>query len=345
MSTSTDYITHRNHYVPEFYLRNWSKDGTTIFVYSLLVPDSRIRYWKQKSIKYTAVWNDFYTRNEGEKEVDDFEKWFNKEFESPVKRVFEKLLNNQDINENESSKLSRYISAQYLRTPAYMNKQMKLLLKEMPGTLKKAAEKSSKQLEENPMIIHNPSPLPVGAELIPIKSEINNDTGQIEIKMLLGKGMYLSALKYLLTITVSATERYKWHVIHASDGILFPTSDDPVICMNYNNENDYNFDGGWGKKNGNIIMPISPTQLLVTEIGSTKSIIQLDYSKQWSIFFRKIIIEHAHRYVYADAKQKGMLAINPRSVNKALFEKEQTELSGWHEEQISRERSFYENHP
>ena len=51
----------------------------------------------------------------------------------------------------------------------------------------------------------------------------------------------------------------------------------------------------------------------------------------------------AFRYVYADAKQKGMLAIKPRRVDKVLFEKEKKTIAVWHKDQISRERSFFEN--
>lgn len=53
---STNQITHNNHYVPQFYLKNWSQDGNSIFVYNLLVSDSRIPYWGRKKIKSTAVW-------------------------------------------------------------------------------------------------------------------------------------------------------------------------------------------------------------------------------------------------------------------------------------------------
>lgn len=70
----------------------------------------------------------------------------------------------------------------------------------------------------------------------------------------------------------------------------------------------------WGKENGNIIMPISPKLLLITQIGSNMPGKQLDYSEPWSNFFRKIIIENAYRYVYAIEPQKGMLAINPRGL-------------------------------
>ena len=70
---------------------------------NLLVSDSRIPYWIRKKIKSTAVWNDLYTRNEGEKEVDDFEKWFDRELESPVKMVFDNLLMEHNLDEDEST--------------------------------------------------------------------------------------------------------------------------------------------------------------------------------------------------------------------------------------------------
>ena len=148
------------------------------------------------------------------------------------------------------------------------------------------------------------------------------------------KGLYLFALKHLLTKTISVLGKHQWHIIHAEDGVSFPTSDDPVICLNYNSEHEYDFKGGWGKENGNILMPISPKLLLITQIGSNMSSKQLDYSEHWSKFFRKIIIENAHRYVYAIEPQKGMLAINPRRVDAALYESEKNIMAGWHEKQM-----------
>ena len=72
-------LTHRNHYIPRFYLKNWSLDGKTIQTYSILVSNSKVPYWTQQSIKNSAVWSDFYTRIEGDKEIDDFEHWFDRE--------------------------------------------------------------------------------------------------------------------------------------------------------------------------------------------------------------------------------------------------------------------------
>ena len=86
--------------------------------YSILVSNSKVPYWTQQSIKNSAVWSDFYTRIEGDKEIDDFEHWFDREFETPAKPVFDKLLNGQKISYEESVVLSHFVFAQYVRTPA-----------------------------------------------------------------------------------------------------------------------------------------------------------------------------------------------------------------------------------
>lgn len=328
-------ITHKNHYVPQFYLQNWSNDTVHVYAYSLLVPDARIPYWRRSAIRYTAIWNDFYTRHVGDKEADDFEKWFNSEFETPAKAVFKKLLDDEAISAEESRILSRYIAAQHLRTPARATKIIGMLQEIVPDILKNTHEKlnsvhipkaSTRNMEET--------------ELLPLSVSIDHENQTITTGTIIGKSMYLFALKHLLTNTVHVMDNYSWHVIHAAEGISFPTSDDPVICMNYFSESNYNFGGGWGRKYGNIIMPISPSKLLFTEIGSNISVDELDYSPRWSEFFRKVIIEHAHRYVYAIEPQKGMLAIHPRLVNRTLYLQEQEKLATWHQENIDAEISL-----
>lgn len=166
---STNQTTHNNHYIPQFYLKNWSQDGNSIFVYSLLVPNSRIPYWSRKKIKSTAVWNDFYTRNEGQKGVDDFEKWFDREFESSVKKVFDNLLKGHDLDKDESEKLSRFVGTQYLRTPSRLNCLMARWRTEMPTLFEEVLQKISKQLEANPQTIRNQRQISEEANLLPIK--------------------------------------------------------------------------------------------------------------------------------------------------------------------------------
>ena len=39
-------ITHDNHYVPQFYLRNWSTDGLRVFTYRLLASHPNVPLWE-----------------------------------------------------------------------------------------------------------------------------------------------------------------------------------------------------------------------------------------------------------------------------------------------------------
>lgn len=318
-------ITHRNHYVPQFYLKNWSNDGNKLWVFSLLVPHVKVPYWKEKSIEYLAVWNDFYTQYNGEKEVDDFEKWFNAEFETPAEPVITKLIKGKSITRQEEKILTRFVMAQDLRVPARVNfilDTAKKSAKDFMNTFSLDNVTKDEILYTRHDIIN---------DLLPINVHIDREKQEIEMSTFIGKSVYLYAVKYLLTRTIKKVEHYRWRVIHAADGISFPTSDDPVILLNYHDKNNYDFKGGWGIKHVNIIMPLSPKCLLFTEIGMKATSRQFDNSIEWSGFFRKIIIEHAHRYVYAESRQKGMLRINPRRVNEKTFKEEQKTMTDWHE--------------
>lgn len=86
------------------------------------------------------------------------------------------------------------------------------------------------------------------------------------------------------------------------------------------------------------LMPISPKLLLFSEVGVKRKMSGLDYSLAYSKLFREMIIRHAHRYVYADRPQKGMLALNARVVNRDIYEYEQQSIAGWPIENVEAER-------
>ena len=68
----------------------------------------------------------------------------------------------------------------------------------------------------------------------------------------------------------------------------------------------------------------------------------MDYSLAYSKLFREMIIRHAHRYVYADRPQKGMLALNARVVNRDIYEHEKQSIAGWHTENVEAKENFTE---
>ena len=83
---------------------------------------------------------------------------------------------------------------------------------------------------------------------------------------MIGKQFYLYIMKYLLEETSKVFHNYKWGIITVDAIVSLPTSDDPVICLNYRSEDNYNFGGGWGSKNSNILFPISPNKILYIQI-------------------------------------------------------------------------------
>lgn len=326
-------ITHKNHYVPQFYLKNWSQDRKKIWVYSLLVPHAKVPYWQPKSIEYIAVWNDFYTRHNGEKEVDDFEKWFNKEFETPVEPVIQKLIDNKPITRQEEILLTHYVMAQDLRVPARVNFMLDIATKTVKSIMNSFSLDNVKKEDILNAKLHAID------DLLPINVHVDREKQEIEMSTFVGKSVYLSSLKFLLTSTIKKVENYRWHVVRAVDGVSFPTSDNPVILLNYYSKNNYDFNGGWGVKHVNIIMPLSPECLLFTEVGATTESSKF-YTREWSDFFRKIIIEHAYRYVFAYEKQKGMLSVNPRRVSKEQFLEEKNSMNSWHEYNMKAEQEL-----
>ena len=334
-------ISRRNHYIPQFYLRNWSLDGKTIQTYSILVSNANVPYWTKQSIKNTAVWNDFYTRSVGDEELDDFEHWFDREFERPAKPIFDKLLNGERLLREEIRILSRFVFAQYCRTPSGYFRLIEQNAEKFSDTIddicRKSNRASRRKLQRSvlsPTINAGKGDVP-----FPLKVTLDKEKRRVEVKTIMGKGVYLHGLKHLLTSKVEVAERLDWQVLHAADGISFPTSDDPVICLDCNNEG-YSFGGGWGKKHSNILMPISPKLILFSEVGEKGVRPDLDYSPAYSRLFREIIIRHAHRYVYADRPQRGMLALNARVVDREMYEREQRSIAGWHAENIRAEQSL-----
>ena len=79
-------------------------------------------------------------------------------------------------------------------------------------------------------------------------------------------------------------------------------------------------------------------ELSAMKVGVKWKMSGLDYSLAYSKMFREMIIRHAHRYVYADRPQKGMLALNARVVNRDIYEYEQQSIAGWHIENVEAER-------
>jgi hypothetical protein len=88
-------LKHDNHFVPQFYLKQWSKDGNLIYSYRILVSDKRVPEWRLRSIRGVAFHPDLYTTISNGQEIDKFEQWIETEFETPAQEALHKVIRNK----------------------------------------------------------------------------------------------------------------------------------------------------------------------------------------------------------------------------------------------------------
>jgi hypothetical protein len=118
-----------------------------------------------------------------------------------------------------------------------------------------------------------------------------------------------------------------------------PTSDDPVILLNYNSLSNYNFNGGWNSIGTEIIFPLSPKHILYTKIGDRNKYPE-DVNEEQYKLFQKIIIEHAPRFIFSKEPIKHIELSRPRIVDKDKYNNENQEWENWHKNQSESEKEY-----
>lgn len=119
-------ITHHNHFVPQFYLRNWSSNGNSLWDYKLVVEDDREKTWRTTSLKTACTWDDLYTQRTAGSDVDDIENYFCDEYEAPASAILRKIISGAALSKNDINCLVDFWLIQHFRTPAYLIKNAKL---------------------------------------------------------------------------------------------------------------------------------------------------------------------------------------------------------------------------
>lgn len=328
-----DEIKRDNHYVPQFYLKQWSHDNRTLYVFRRLVSDNKVPYWSKQSINSVAKQMYLYTKMVASVESDEYENWFNTDFEIPVQEAYYKAINDRHLSADDWRKLIRFTAAQIVRTPTFLAKDMMLWKKVAEDTLNKLPqliEKVDKKISEGYEVDSNKNLMD-----IPLKVNVNPEDSTVKVEVTIGRESWLSTIKHLLSRNIDVLLQHSWSIV-SINCLDLVTSDDPVICLNYNNENDYNFGGGWKKKNSNIIFPLSPNHLLFTQIGKkTKSRTEFDIDK--SRIIQRVIAQHSYRYIYAHDRNNSVRDFCLRIVDAEQYIIEKEQWDHWHVNQIETE--------
>ncbi|MFZ6045793.1 DUF4238 domain-containing protein [Pseudomonas sp. CR3202] len=328
-----------NHYVPKLYLKQWTHNGK-IPTYRLLVPSSNVPLWKEQSLKGIAFHQHLYTYLAGQEETDEFERWLDSEFENPAEDAIHRVVCEGRLSPEHWRRLVRFAVALDVRTPARLREFIRRQSDTMPTLMNETLERSIMKLEKaasrgeslpaNPVGGDNSFPLKVSIERQP------DGSGRVRTETIVGRRLWIWQMKHLLTETLRKLPRHKWTILHAPSGMCWPTSDNPLIRLNFQDSKRYDFGGGWGVKNGDVLLPLSPKHLLYTCIGTRSKQRGTTLDKETAQLIRKLIIEHADRYVFAQ-EPSDIHLIRPRLVCPDTYKNEQAEWQNWHHEQCQAE--------
>ena len=341
-------ITRNNHYVPQMYLNAWKNEEDKVFVYDLLVPNSNTPLWKSKSIRSIASENNFYVSFSNNEETDRLEKWFDKNYETPAASSLKKSIAGDYLSESEQNLIIKYIACQIVRTPAFFIKILNNKNIDFENTFFKTMEEvatDSKFMsveDFKKQTLQKTSKL--SDELLPLEitdmNETNSDGDRlIKIGTIKGKQFYFFSIVRLLETTADILFQHKWIITDIDNRVKLPTSDNPVVCLNYHPDNTYDFEGGWGNKYSGILFPISPNKIFWTQIGNDNIYLpKADIG--FSVFLKKIIVQNSYRKVFSSTEDDIVTCIKSRCVNLNKFREEKEFWLYVHENYLEKETAY-----
>ncbi|KWW35852.1 MAG: hypothetical protein F083_2390 [bacterium F083] len=332
-------VSRNNHYLSQMYLRNWTRDRK-VYVYNLLVPDERIPLWIKRGTASIGSYDSMFVRLSNGEEVDDIEKDFAKNYEDPAKDALDKAINGRQMTEDDWYSLIEFVACHIVRSPMFINEVLRIQKEALPNALedlketlphitKEEALQFSKTYEDNTMF-----PLHISEA-----EKVDSEHTMIKIETVIGKQSYLWAMEYLLKKTTYILHQHKWSIATVDDSVSLPTTDNPVVFLNYNNMDNYSLDGAWNSSNTNIIFPISPKKMLICQVG-VKCNPRITFNKEMSEFFKKVIVENAYKTVISQDVDNSIPLIRARVVDNKEYQSEKNMWSDFQKSYLEKEAPF-----
>ena len=338
-------FTQKNHYVPRLYLKHFADESGYLYRYKTLIPKSNVRKWKRVNIGGVGYHLHLYTRVLADGQTDEIEQWLNRDFETPAEESIGKAVTGDRLTKEDYRLLTRFVAAQIVRTPAFLIENLprwrELAEREVKQVSKRIEDRIAQSRYTSESFEEEPSP---DTEYYPfrISSENSPDGKSVFLKAetVVGRGTWIFAMRHLLINTVHRLSEHKWTILSAEDDLPWFTTDDPVVRLNFRNASDYDFKGAWGVPKTNIFLPLSPSHLLFTQVGERSFQRNEILPRHMAITIRKMIAEHAHRYIFSPAPDNTIPQFRPQIVDADAMKNEQEQWRIWHEEQSAAERKL-----
>lgn len=343
----TGVITRDNHYVPRLYLKHFASESGSIYSYRTLVSRPDVAEWKKVNVSGVGYQSHLYTRALSDGDSDEIEQWLNRDFETPAALSIEKVVNDKRLEKEDYRLLVRFLAAQIVRTPAFLIENLPIMRNFAESQLKSLSETVTARMQRDRAsgTSGQYEPLP-NSEFYPLRvtREPSPDGKSLILKTetVVGRATWIFAMRHLLTNTLERLADHKWVILSAEDNLPWFTTDDPVVRLNFRNQHDYDFKGGWSVPNANIFLLLSPKHLLFTQVETKSPYQRGDFlPRDQAIMLRRMIAEHAHRYIFSPTKDSNVSRYKPRHVDALAVKNEQEQWKKWHDEQSAAERELH----
>lgn len=334
-----------NHYVSRGYLKRWEHERGRVWTYRVLVSDEAVPLWKPASTKGVAYREHLYTKIAACGESDEVERWLAAEFESPAEGAIERATTDRRMAPEDWRRLARFFAAQDVRTPASLMESIERWNRELPALIESTMEEAVRRFEPDGQagrIEGSQKALPEGG--LPFNVTVERwpggEGGFVKGETVAGRSLWLWNLIGRLTRTVTALEKHRWTILAPPEGTTWFTSDNPVLKVNFRGPTDYTFGGGWGSEGTYLMLPLGPHHLLYTQVGRRVPSRGTRMSTETARVVRRLIAEHAHRFVFADSRDPSVPQLRPRVVDAELLRAEAARWARWHEDQTAAEREL-----
>lgn len=329
-------VTRDNHYVPQFYLRRWSDDGTTVLDYSTVVHNDRQCNWRRTPIKGTAVWRDLYTQHDGADINDEVERFFSNEVETAASPAFERAMRPEEMSATDKESLVNYLIAQLFRTPRSMNRTAEILKSKFAQVAEEAVNSAVRSIESSEF---KDMERRAGASFtslgafpeIPLKIDIDRDGPAVRVATTVGREQFLASFGHHYHGRVGAVLRsYFWKIITVPDGISLPTSDNPVVLCHPEMPGKTGFDIGIGNPGTIVFLPLDERHALFTRAGaSLNQIYSYEPNEVAANFLIQSVILNADYHVYAKSEIPNISRIRHRRVDPEALNELRKNRSNW----------------
>jgi hypothetical protein len=293
-------------------------------------------------VRGLAFRRDLYTVSVGDRELDDFEHWISEELEPPANVAVEKVLDGERLKREDWHSLAQFLAIQDVRTPRSFIEMTNRWEKELPDVLEDSMREAVKEFESAKK---NGTPLRQNSEdnefsaVLNVAIDQSQSQATINAEAVIGRRMWIAAMRHLLSGRAVETLRdHQWTIAEPAGDMEWPLTDHPVLKLNYSGPDNYNFGGGWGRRLSDLMMPLSPRHLLFVEVGRDSGR-KVTLTAEATRLFQRLLVERAHRWVFATKPLEWVLRIRPRKVDADAFAAEKVVWERWHPEQSQAEIS------